>query len=47
MSMQGDSVSIAYRHVVWVCTTPLGKPVVPEVYMMYSRSSSLPPSAGS
>ena len=31
----------------WLCITPLGSPVVPEVYMMNSRSSSAPAISGS
>ena len=26
--------------VLWLCIAPLGRPVVPEVYMMKRRSSS-------
>ena len=34
-------VSEAAIMVPWVCTAPFGRPVVPEVYMMKSRSSSV------
>ena len=40
MSAVASTVRIAHNAVRWLCITPLGSPVVPEVYMMYSRSST-------
>jgi hypothetical protein len=39
--------SADHNTVRWLCITPLGRPVVPEVYMMNSRSSSKPAGSGS
>ena len=37
--------SVTLRIIRWLCITPLGKPVVPEVYMRKARSSGSTASA--